>query len=174
MFKYVLLYISLLLSPAFNVNTVGDSSAILSEIKGKTDFRLMLPTNNEWKVIVKHPYPLDYSKTITMVRLHYFDGNDSYVIGVEQHRANGYKITREKMVIDVKNKEERITKIKEYFIPSQSGELIILNGIEARFEAWASTDKGGILRWVDGGTYFEMDSLRLTKNEMIDLAKSMK
>lgn len=79
------------------------------------------------KVEVKHPYPLDLSKTITMVRLHYFDNHENYVVGIEQHKANNYKITREEIIIDVKNKKEKRTKVEVPFIPSQSGELIIFN-----------------------------------------------
>ncbi|WP_166245313.1 hypothetical protein [Paenibacillus turpanensis] len=174
MLKNVLFCFSLILSSAFSLNCNGVSSTVLSEIKEKTDFRFMLPISNEWKVEVKYPYPLDLSKTISMVRLHYFDSNENYVVGIEQHRVSGYKITREETIIDVKNNEERTAKVEEYFTPIQRGELVYLNGIEARFESWANTNKGGILRWINDGTYLEMDSSRLTKTEMIDLAKSMK
>lgn len=173
MLNNVLLCIPLFLSSAFSLNTFEERPTVISEIKGKTDFRFMLPENKQWKVEVKYPYPLDLSESITLVRLHYFDSNGNYVAGIEQHRAQVNKITREEIIIDVKNKKERINKVEGYFTLSQRGEPINLNDVEARFEAWANHDKGGILRWVNDGTYLEMDSARLTKNDMIDWAKSM-
>jgi hypothetical protein len=172
--KIVLLSVSLFLSSAISVNALEKKSTILLMIKEKTDFRFLLPSINQWKVEVKSPHPLELSKTITMVRLHYFDSDGNYVVGIEQHRASGYKISREEIIIDVKSKEVRKTTAVELFAPSQSGELVHLYGFKARFEAWANTNKGGVLRWVKDGTYLEMDSSRLTKYEMIDLAKSIK
>ncbi|WP_232698967.1 DUF4367 domain-containing protein [Brevibacillus daliensis] len=95
-------------------------------------------------------------------------------MGIEQHKAVGYKISREEIIIDVKNNSTRKNVIEEYFKPSENGELITFNGIKARFEAWATKDKGGILRWVNNGTYIEMDSSKLSKNQMIRFAESLK
>jgi hypothetical protein len=55
-----------------------------------------------------------------------------------------------------------------------SGEKVNINGIEARFVPWANHIPGGYLRWVQDGTYIEIDSGDLSKEMMVELAKSMK
>lgn len=123
----------------------------LSQIKKKTDFKLLSPQNIEkkWEVVIK-PYPSAKSNIITSVRLSYLDKklNDYVVVGIEQTKGN--KI-------------------------SNVGNIVDINGSKGRFEAWAEKDKiGGLLRWVQGNTHIEMNSTNLTKDEMLELAKSFK
>lgn len=174
MFLNVLLCITMLLNPATGMDSVNPRTINLNDIKEKADFKLYLPTIKDWKVELKLPSHLDLSTKITLIRLHYFYTSGDYIVGIEQHKAMGYKIRREETHIDVKNNLTKKTIIEEYFKPNQKGERVSINGIEARFEAWVNTDNGGILRWVNNETYIEMDSANLSKAQMINLAKSMK
>lgn len=47
---------------------------------------------------------------------------------------------------------------------------INIKGIEGRFEPWVNHTPGGHLRWVQNGTFIEIDSGVLTKEEMVELA----
>ncbi|CAM3613024.1 DUF4367 domain-containing protein [Brevibacillus invocatus] len=59
-------------------------------------------------------------------------------------------------------------------------ELVQINNCEGHFEAWVGTRNGvkdisgGYLHWIHKGTYVEMVSSRLSKEEMIKIAKSLK
>ncbi|MBW5470923.1 MULTISPECIES: DUF4367 domain-containing protein [Brevibacillus] len=52
-----------------------------------------------------------------------------------------------------------------------------MNEVNGRFEPWARTknDKtfipGGILRWIQSGTFLTMESTSISKEEMIKIAK---
>jgi hypothetical protein len=129
---------------------------------------------NEWTVELKYPYPLDTTKPIQSVRLHYFDKDENYILGIEQHKAVGYKIKKEKIDIDVRNNTTTRTIVEEDFKFNTSGEVIKISGMEARFTSWANYTIGGLLRWVQDGTYIEMDSTQLSKKDMIEVAKSGK
>ncbi|RJE88337.1 hypothetical protein D3P07_10015 [Paenibacillus sp. 1011MAR3C5] len=56
---------------------------------------------------------------------------------------------------------------------SECGAKMNINGSEERFEPRANYIAGGLLRWVQDGTFIEIDSKVFTKEEMIYLAKSM-
>jgi hypothetical protein len=92
------------------------------------------------------------------------------MFGIEQHKAIGYKSKREETYFDVRNNTSTTKVIEENFKFDTSGEIVKLNGIEARF---AYGTQGGCLRWVQDGTYIEMDSFRLSRKQMVILAESM-
>jgi len=93
---------------------------------------------------------------------------------MEEHKAVGYKIKREETTIDVRNKISKTRSIVEDFKLDLRGEKVNINGIEARFIPWGDQTPGGYLRWVQDGTYIEIDSGDLSKEKMIELAKSIK
>jgi hypothetical protein len=67
------------------------------------------------------------------VRIHYFDKSGStYMFGIEQHKAIGYKSKRYETIIDVRGKTSVTRVIEENFKFDTSGEIVKLNGIEAR------------------------------------------
>lgn len=145
----------------------------MDQLKSATDFKLFTPhySLTSWKFEVKEPYPLNTSRLITKVRLHYFDKSGStYLFGITQHKAIGYKSKRSETIIDVRNKTSTTRVIEENFKFDISGEIVKLNGIEARFDYGT---QGGYLRWVQDGTYIEMDSFRLSREQMVIVAKSM-
>ncbi len=96
------------------------------------------------------------------------------MFGIEEHKAAGYKIKRDETTIDVCNKTSKTRIIVEDFKFNESGEKVNINGIEARFDPWADQTPGGFLRWVQDGTYIEIDSGNLSKEKMVELAKSIK
>ncbi|MDQ0090437.1 hypothetical protein J2T12_003860 [Paenibacillus anaericanus] len=145
----------------------------LDQLRSSTDFKLFTPhySLTSWKLEIKEPYPLDTDRLITKVRLHYFDKSGSkYMFGIEQHKAIGYKSKRSDTIIDVRSKTSTTRDIEDHFKFDTSGEIVKLNGIEARFDYGT---QGGCLRWVQDGTYIEMDSFRLSRKQMVILAKSM-
>lgn len=151
-------------------------STTLNKVKQKATFTLLVPENmpNEWTVELKYPYPLDTTKPIQSVRLHYFDKDENYILGIEEHKAVGYKINRVVTNIDVRNQTSTTRTVVEDFKFNERGEKININGIERRFEPWVNHLPGGYLRWVQNATFIEFDSGELTKEEMVALAKSMK
>jgi hypothetical protein len=152
----------------------------LDELKNATDFKLLTPHNyfnsiESYKFEIKEPYPLIPGRSISRVRFHYFDkSGQTYMFGMEEHKAVGYKIKRSETTIDVRNQTSTTKIIEEDFKFDVSGEKVNINGIEARFVPWVNHTPGGYLRWVQDGTYIEIDSGDLSKQRMVELAKSMK
>ncbi|MEK4069806.1 DUF4367 domain-containing protein [Peribacillus sp. FSL R5-0717] len=136
-------------------------SITLSEIKRKVDFKVVVPQNipNDWTLEIK-TYPWDEKDKITNFRLHYMDSDDKYLlIGIEQSKESS-------------NKEM-----------NNNAEQVDINGHKGFFVEWGNSgelDKegelitGGLLSWIQEGTYVEMDSSRVSRNTMLEVARSMK
>ncbi|MDM5292955.1 DUF4367 domain-containing protein [Peribacillus simplex] len=136
-------------------------SITLSEIKRKVDFKVIVPQNipNDWTLEIK-TYPWDEKDKITNFRLHYMDSDDKYLlIGIEQSKESS-------------NKEMNI-----------NADQVDINGHKGFFVEWGNSgelDKkgeivtGGLLRWIQEGTYVEMESSRVSRNKMLEVARSMK
>ncbi|MEK5645889.1 hypothetical protein BK138_34230 [Paenibacillus rhizosphaerae] len=52
-------------------------------------------------------------------------------------------------------------------------EKIVLNNITYHFSPVLNYPKGGNLNWINQGIYFEMDSIKLDKNQMLELANKI-
>ncbi|XHU85499.1 DUF4367 domain-containing protein [Peribacillus muralis] len=136
-------------------------SITISEIKRKVDFKVVVPQNipNDW-TLEKKTYPWDEKNKITNFSLHYMDSDDKYLlIGIEKSKESS-------------NKEM-----------NNNAEQVDINGHKGFFVEWGNSgelDKegelitGGLLRWIQEGTYVEMDSSRVSRNTMLDVARSMK
>ncbi|MFD9627448.1 DUF4367 domain-containing protein [Peribacillus muralis] len=136
-------------------------SITISEIKRKVDFKVVVPQNipNDWTLEIK-TYPWDEKNKITNFSLHYMDSDDKYLlIGIEQSKESPNK--------ELNNNAEQVD----------------INGHKGFFVEWGNSgelDKegelitGGLLRWIQEGTYVEMDSSRVSRNIMLDVARSMK
>ncbi|MGW6302337.1 DUF4367 domain-containing protein [Peribacillus butanolivorans] len=136
-------------------------SITISEIKRKVDFKVVVPQNipNDWTLEIK-TYPWGEKDKITNFRLHYMDREDKYLlIGIEQSKGSS-------------NKEMNI-----------NAEQVDINGHKGFFLEWGNSgelDKkgelvtGGLLRWIQEGTYVEMESSRVSRNKMLEVARSMK
>ncbi|MFE4243883.1 DUF4367 domain-containing protein [Peribacillus butanolivorans] len=136
-------------------------SITISEIKKKVDFKVVVPHNipNDWTLEIK-TYPWDEKDKITNFRLHYMDSDDKYLlIGIEQSKESS-------------NNEMHINE-----------EQVDINGHKGFFVEWGNSgelDKkgelvtGGLLRWIQEGTYVEMVSSRVSRTKMLEVARSMK
>jgi Domain of unknown function (DUF4367) len=138
------------------------NSITISEVKEKVDFSVLSPDKipNDWTLEIK-TYPMDEDKHFTHFRLHYMDKDDTILnVGIEQRK-------------EPSNIEELL---------SPNAEEVDINGNNGYFEAWGNSgelDKkgelviGGLLSWTHNGTYIQMNSSRITKEMMLDIAKSM-
>lgn len=146
----------------------------LDQLKSAVDFKLFTPHDSltSWRLEIKEPYPLNNTeRLITKVRLHYFDKSGStFMFGIEQHKAIGYKSKRSDTTIDVRSKTSTTRVIEENFNFDLNGEIVKFNGVEARLDYGT---QGRCLRWVQDGTYIEMYSFRISRKQMLILAKSM-
>ncbi|MEC0203755.1 hypothetical protein P4H39_14020 [Paenibacillus lautus] len=152
---------------------------VLHLLSKDTDFVIYAPQlpKTDWKLDIPVPYPYKPGeKKITLTRFSYFDMSGAiYLLGVEQHKAHGYKFTQSITNIDIKNNTSSTKQKERTFTFDSRGELVIWDDIEARFESWATKEQnGGFLRWIQGDTYIEMSSVVLTKEQMIEVARSMK
>ncbi|MNB94355.1 hypothetical protein D3C75_415060 [compost metagenome] len=95
------------------------------------------------------------------------------MFGIEQHKAYGYRSKTEYTVLDAYNKRSTTIMREENFKIDTDGELVTFNGIKARFKPWSNHNRGGLLWWEQEGTYLEMDSDQLPKEEMIEVGKVM-
>ncbi|MFD5020484.1 hypothetical protein ACFWMP_16405 [Paenibacillus sp. NPDC058367] len=157
--------------------TLAFSNVGLDKLKKIAEFKLLVPSHSfkGYKLEIKEPYPLVLGQSVSKVRLHFFDeSGKTYLFGIEEHKAVGYKINRVVTNLDVRNQTCTTRTIVEDFKFNERGEKININGIEGRFEPWANHTPGGYLRWVQDGTFIEFNSGDLTKVEMVALAKSMK
>ncbi|WP_433921726.1 hypothetical protein [Paenibacillus taichungensis] len=157
--------------------TQAFSNVDLDKLQTAADFKLFTPSYlvENYKLQIKEPYPFDLRQSVSKVRLHFFDeSGQTYLFGIEEHKAGGYKVNRVVTNVDVRNQSSTTRTIVEDFKFNERGEKMNINGIEGRFEPWANHISGGYLRWVQNDTFIEMDSKELTKEEMIALAKSMR
>ncbi|MWV44472.1 hypothetical protein GRF59_12630 [Paenibacillus sp. HJL G12] len=172
---------NVLLAIAISVGglTDGEKTVNIQKLISASDFKLLLPgekITRDWKFEVKWPYPLRYDQSISNVRLHYFDRNGNFMIGIEQHKASGYTYKKEMTKIDLRNRTSQTRIVTEHFQQEERGEVIHIGKAKGYFEAWGSREPmpGGILHWIQGDTYVEMDSGELTKEQMVEMARSMK
>ncbi|OOQ93197.1 DUF4367 domain-containing protein [Bacillus cereus] len=146
------LFITVLYTEPTFAKTVSNVKILLVEMKRKAEFKVLVPQEltQNWSLVMK-TYPSKKSNRIDKVRLTYINTalKNYMMLGIEQSKAHESDII------------SRGTKVQ-------------INKYKGRFEAWeGGSPKGGILRWIQNGTYVEMNSSNLTKDEMIQLAKSM-
>ncbi|MGX9135027.1 DUF4367 domain-containing protein [Rummeliibacillus sp. JY-2-4R] len=114
----------------------------------------MTPTNipNDWT--------LD-TKTTPWIMLHYMDSKDTKLM-VAIHQKRGFRLFKEdfpyRQQVDIKGN-------KGYFQGWDESSEVDKNG---------DTITGGLLNWIQDGTYVEMSSSRLMKERMLEIARSMK
>ncbi|MGG0658730.1 DUF4367 domain-containing protein [Rummeliibacillus pycnus] len=130
------------------------NSKTISEIKKEVDFTLLTPTN------IPEDWTLD-TKTSPWIMLHYMDSKDTkLMVGI--HQRLGFHL------------------FKDDFPYAQQ---VDINGNKGYFQGWeesgevdknGDTITGGLLNWVQNGTYVEMNSSRLPKERMLEIARSMK
>lgn len=129
------------------------NSITIPEIKKKVDFTVLTPQN------IPDNWTLD-TKIEPMVMLHYMNSKDTKLM-VAIHLGRGFPLSNED------------------FPHSQQ---VDINGNKGYFQEWidsgevdkyGATITGGLLNWVQDGTYVEMNSSRLSKEKMLEIASSM-
>lgn len=130
------------------------NSKTIAEIQKEVDFTVLTPTR------IPDDWTLD-TKTSPWLMLHYMDSKDTKLM----------------VSIDLR-KGTRVP--YDGFPHSQQ---VDINGDIGYFQEWGNSGKvdrngetitGGSLRWAQDGTSVEMMSSRLSKEEMLEIARSMK
>jgi hypothetical protein len=129
------------------------NSITIPEIKKKVDFTVLTPKK------IPDDWTLD-TKTSPWLMLHYMDSKDTkMMVGIDQRM--GFPLSDDDF---------------PYAQP------VDINGNKGYFQEWIDSgevDKngdiitGGLLNWVQDGTYVEMNSSRLPKEKMLEIARSM-
>ncbi|MGE7923915.1 DUF4367 domain-containing protein [Viridibacillus arvi] len=128
-------------------------SITIPEIKKKVDFTILTPKK------IPDDWTLD-TKTFPWIMLHYMDSKDTkLMVAIDLRIAHPLS--------------------DEDFPYSQQ---VDINGNKGYFQVWTEngevdkkgdTITGGLLRWTQDGTYVEMNSSRLPKEKMLEIARSM-
>jgi hypothetical protein len=161
----ILFLITVSSSIAFAKETIYNHNSItIAEIKEEVNFKVLVPKKipEEWTLEIK---PRDTKKgNIIGIRLHYMDENDENImLGIE-----------EKKVL-----KRGISQLEEEF---SKGDKIKVNDVPAYYQEWANSGKklngkmmsGGLLTWIQDETYVQMDSSSLSKDEMVEIARTFR
>ncbi|MEH6940094.1 DUF4367 domain-containing protein [Bacillus sp. JJ664] len=139
------------------------NSITVPEIKKKINFTVLTPKKipSDWTLEIK-TYPWGVTENITNFRLHYMDSQDTIlIVGIDQRKENPLN-------------EELL---------SPNAKQVNINGNKGYFAEWGNSGtldnhgeliNGGLLFWAQDGTYLTMNSSRLSKEKMLEIARSMK
>ncbi|SMQ80964.1 protein of unknown function [Bacillus sp. OV166] len=129
------------------------NSITIPEIKKKVDFTVLTPKK------IPDDWTLD-TKTSPWLMLHYMDSKDiKMMVGFDQRM--GFPLSDDDFPY---------------------AQQVDINGNKGYFSKWGDngevdkngdTITGGLLNWVQDGTYIEMNSSRLPKEKMLEIARSM-
>ncbi|SMQ81538.1 protein of unknown function [Bacillus sp. OV166] len=130
------------------------NSKTIAEIKKEVDFNILTPKK------IPDDWTLD-TKTSPWIMLHYMDSKDTKLM-VAIHLRRGFPLSNDDF---------------------PHAQKVDINGNKGYFQAWVdngnvdktgNTITGGLLNWVQDDTYVEMSSSRLSKEKMLEIARSMK
>jgi hypothetical protein len=123
------------------------NSVKIKDLVSKVDFSVLVPDKLPKKSTLEiKTYPEG------AIRLHYMDKDDNVlIVGIGQRKLSKTQ--------------------SEFSI--QDAEAVNINGNKGYFKPFDNAP-GGILSWQQDGTFVEMDSSTITKQEMIKIANSMK
>ncbi|MFJ5770164.1 DUF4367 domain-containing protein [Psychrobacillus sp. NPDC093180] len=129
-------------------------SKTISEIQEEVDFNVLSPKK------IPDDWTLD-TKTSPWIMLHYMDSKDSKLMVVIDLRK-GFRLFDDDFPY---HQQVDINGNKGYFQEwGDSGE----------FDKNGDTITGGLLNWIQDGTSVEMNSSRLSKEQMVEIARSMR
>ncbi|WP_034756380.1 DUF4367 domain-containing protein [Rossellomorea vietnamensis] len=139
-------------------------SITIEEVKKEVDFQVLIPVKipSEWSLEIKTYEHND--RNMEIIRLHYMDSTDeNLMLRIEERKVS----------------ENEIRQLEEEF---SSRYKINVNGVEAYYQEWANSGRklngkrmsGGLLTWIQGETYLQMDSSFLSKDEMVEMARSVR
>ncbi|WP_175987164.1 DUF4367 domain-containing protein [Bacillus sp. Marseille-Q1617] len=127
-------------------NRYNHNSIKIEDLVKKADFSIFIPER------IPQEYTLEIKMYPESIRLHYMNKEDTDLsIGIEQRKApNAYPDST-----------------------FQDAESVLINGNNGFFKTFSNAP-GGILSWKQDGTFLEMYSHVISKQEMIEIARSMK
>lgn len=163
--KSIALVILLSMPLTVHLNDIpyNHDSITLFEVIHKVDFPVLAPDNmpNGWTLEIKG-YPMDQEEHFTRFRLHYMNEDDTiYKVGIEQRKFSS------------KKSDPTFSDGEDININGNKG-LFIPWGNDGEFDKKGELITGGLLQWTQDGTQIEMDSTRIPKELMLEIARSMK
>ncbi|PFK18830.1 DUF4367 domain-containing protein [Bacillus cereus] len=160
--KLIIVFFIFILCSHFNASIYAESIKIanknfsLKQLKGKTSFNCFIPTDiaKDWNIELK--YPEHVHKNMEKVQIHFLNktGTQLKVAIIENSAKN----------IDIQ--------------PGDHGEIVRIKNINGVFHRLTPTKRikdvqGGQLIWIQDGTIITLFSSRISKEELIKVAKSM-
>ncbi|MNW55424.1 hypothetical protein D3C74_330820 [compost metagenome] len=171
MLKLIFLTITFLISNLIGTS-IADNSAI-KKLEQGMKFDVYAPTVFETATNYEIKVPDSVTAKTNYILINYFDENDEYVFGVRQLKNNSI-IEKEIVNLDVNKGTQQSKKITQKVELIPQGEQVIVNGKRGRYVQYVGNEpNGGILKWIKGDTYMELDTSRLTKTSLIKIAESM-
>jgi Domain of unknown function (DUF4367) len=140
------------------------NSITIDEVKKEMNFKVLVPKKvpEEWALEIKTRDNKDGN--LSSIRLHYMDEYDqNLMLGIEEKKVS----------------KSVISQLEEEF---SEGEKIKVNDVYAYYQEWANHGKelngkiitGGLLTWIENETYVQMDSSSLSKDEMVETARTFR
>ncbi|MGD6969251.1 DUF4367 domain-containing protein [Rossellomorea vietnamensis] len=140
------------------------NSITIAEVKEKVNFKVLVPKKvpEEWTLEIKTPDNQEGNSS--SIRLHFMDENDeNLMLGIEEKKVS----------------KRAIRKLEEEF---SEGDKIKVNNVPAYYQEWANSGKtlngkiisGGLLTWIQDGTYVQMNSSSVSKDEMVEIARTIR
>ncbi|WP_413406161.1 hypothetical protein [Paenibacillus amylolyticus] len=171
MLKVIGVTITLLLSNLWGVSVL-DNEAI-KELNRVTNFNIYVPKAMKSATHYEIKSPENLAPKIDYILINYFDENNRYVFGIRQLKNNSI-VEKELVTIDIKTGSEK-SKIIPYKVQLEpKGERVDINGNTGWYVSYIGKQPtGGILTWIQEDTYMEIDTSKLDKNSVIEIAKTM-
>ncbi|WP_341356739.1 DUF4367 domain-containing protein [Rossellomorea sp. y25] len=161
----ILYLITVSSSIAFAKETKYNHNSItIAEVKEEVNFKVLVPKKvpEEWTLEIKTRN--NKEGNLSSIRLNYMDENDkSLMLGIEEKKVS----------------KKAISQLEEEF---SEGDKIKLNDVPAYYQEWANSGKtlngkkisGGLLTWIQDETYVQMDSSSLSKDGMVEIARTIR
>lgn len=138
-----------------------------------TNFNIYVPKAMKSATHYEIKSPENLAPKIDYILINYFDENNRYVFGIRQLKNNSI-VEKELVTIDIKTGSEK-SKIIPYKVQLEpKGERVDINGNTGWYVSYIGKQPtGGILTWIQEDTYMEIDTSKLDKNSVIEIAKTM-
>jgi hypothetical protein len=153
------------------------NSITVQEINKKVDFKVLTPNKvpNDWTLEIK-TYSWEGKGDFNQISLHYMNSTDTkLMVAIGQSKGDSsYGVPK-----STQSKGD-----SSYGVPKGTlTQQVDINGIKGYFSEWGNSGEldhkgesilGGLLCWKQDGTYIQMESSRISKKQMIDIARLMK
>lgn len=142
------------------------NSLTIAEVKKEVNFKVLVPKKvpEEWTLEIKTRD--NKEGNLSSIRLHYMNENDeNLILGIEERKVS----------------KRVISQLEEEFSEGEKIKIKI-NDVPAYYQEWANGGKelngkvitGGLLTWIEDETYVQMDSSFLSKDEMVEIARTFR